>query len=409
MASYSADQAPTSRDKGYDRALDGIHQGIATVDKFINRVIPEEFNPFYYLGGITNVLWVLLVPTGVFLWFYYKPTTTEAFSSVDYLTATVFFGSVIRGIHRYAGDGMMLMAVLHMFRNFFTDRYRGFRDVPWVSGVILLFLTGFIGLTGYLLVWDQRALVVTDALVRILASFDLVIGGLGTWLARALLGGDQPNNLTLARMFFLHVGPAVLVFFFLWVHYLRLHRPKIWPPAFVTLLTIGVVLLASGLLPIEKTLPATQPFVEGQTITYSVGGQLVTEPAPIIYDVFFLWPVLALSSLSPVAVLAILLGMFALFMIVPWLPAKKHRYVNVATVTPENCTGCQLCAIDCPFDAIIMVQGANPNPRYSELAVVNDDKCAECGICVGACPFHAINLPLMDEYAVRDKVVALLK
>ncbi|MEY4531163.1 MAG: cytochrome b6, partial [Deinococcota bacterium] len=152
MAGYSADQAPTSRDKGFDAGLDGIHKGIVNIDKAINKVIPEEFNPFYYLGGITNVLWVLLVPTGIFLWFYYKPTTSEAFSSVDYLTVQVFFGGVIRGIHRYAGNGMILLAVLHMLRNFFTDRYRGFRDIPWVSGVILLFLTGFIGLTGYLLV-----------------------------------------------------------------------------------------------------------------------------------------------------------------------------------------------------------------------------------------------------------------
>ena len=395
MAGYTADQAPTSKSGGFDKLLDGIHRGVVSVDKAINKVIPEEFNPFYYLGGITNVLWVLLVPTGIFLWFYYKPTTSEAFASVDYLTNGVFFGNVIRAIHRYAGDGMIIMAVLHMVRNLFTDRYRGFRDVPWVSGVFLLLLTGVVGLTGYLLVWDQRALVVTDAIVKTLLSLDLIIGGLGTFLARALLAGDSPNNLTLARMFFLHVGPAVLIFFFLWVHYLRLHRPKIWPPAFVTLLTIGAVLLVAGLLPVEQSLPATQPILADQT--------------QIVYDVFYLWPVLLLQAASPAVVLGVLALIFGVLFILPWLPQKTHRYVNVAAVIPENCTGCQLCAIDCPFDAIVMVAGANPDPKRNELAVVNDDKCAECGICVGACPFHAINLPLMDEYAVRDKVVALLQ
>jgi quinol-cytochrome oxidoreductase complex cytochrome b subunit len=392
---YDPDQAPTSRDKGFDKVLDGIHRGVVAIDRAINRVIPEEFNPFYYLGGMTNVLWILLVPTGIFLWFYYKPTTSDAFSSVNYLTAVVPFGGIIRGLHRYSGDGMILMAILHMLRNYFTDRYRGFRDVPWVSGVVLLLLTGLVGMTGYLLVWDQRALIITTAIVQALQSLDGIVGGLGSFMAKALLAGNEPNNLTLARMFFLHVGPAVLIFFFLWVHYLRLHRPKIWPPMFVTLLTVGAVVLAAGILPVEKTLAAGVPLVQDRS-------------SSIVYDIFYLLPVLALPNLGGAGVLAVLLLIFGVLFVVPWLPRKKHRYVNVAFVTPENCTGCQLCAIDCPFDAIVMVEGANPNPRNKELAVVNDDKCAECGICVGACPFHAINLPLANEDMIKDKVVALL-
>jgi quinol-cytochrome oxidoreductase complex cytochrome b subunit len=396
MALRSADQAPSVGEKSFDKLLDAPHQLIVTIDKAINRVIPEEFNPFYYLGGITNVLWVLLVPTGIFLWFYYEPTTSKAFISVDYLTRTVAFGNVIRAIHRYAGDGMILMAILHMLRNLFTDRYRGFRDLPWVSGVVMLLMTGVIGLSGYLLVWDQRAIVITDGIVKMLKSLDLVIGGFGTSLARGLIAGDEPNNLTLARMFFLHAGPAVLMFFVLWVHYLRLHRPKIWPPAFVTLLTIGLVVLIAGLAPVERTLPASVP------ITAESAGTLV-------YDIFYLWPILLLSSFSPAVILSVLTLIFAGLMFLPWAPAKKHRYVNAAVVIPENCTGCQLCAVDCPFDAIVMVDGMNPNPRNKQLAVVNDDKCAECGICVGACPFHAINLPLADEKFVSDRIAALLQ
>ncbi len=391
---YSADQAPTSKSGGFDKFLDGVHRVIVGVDRAINRVIPEEFNPFYYLGGITNLLWVILVPTGIFLWFYYQATEAKAFQSVAYLTSQVFFGNVIRALHRYSGDGMFVMAILHMLRNYFTDRYRGFRDVPWVSGVLLLVFTGFIGLTGYLLVWDQRALVISDALVKMLQSLDLIVAGMGTGLAQFLLGGNQVNNLTLPRMFFLHAGLSVFMFFGLWVHYVRLHRPKIWPPMFVNLLTIGVVVLAAGLWPVERTQSANVPLAQGATL-------------PL--DVFFLWPVQWLSFFSPGVLVSLLSLVTAGLLIVPWLPRKQHRYVNAATVTPENCTGCQLCAVDCPFDAIVMVPGSNPNPRYKELAVVNEDKCAECGICVGACPFHAINLPLADEKMISDKVVALLQ
>ena len=386
-------QAPGPSSRGYLRGLDAIHRGIVSVDKVINRVIPEEFNPFYYLGGITNLLWVLLVPTGIFLWFYYTPTQSDAYGSVAYLTQRVPFGALIRGLHRYGGDGMFIMAILHLLRNFFTDRYRGFRDVPWVSGIILLLFTGFIGLTGYLLVWDQRALVITKAMISGLGSLDGVVNGLGAWFSRALLGGDTPNNLTLARMFFLHVGPAMAVFVLLWVHYLRLHRPKIWPPAFVTLLVLGVVFLISGVAPVETLAPASTPLAAN---------------ASVPLDIFFLWPVSFLASMPASAVLTLIAVVSAALILLPWLP-RRPRYINTATVTAENCTGCQLCAIDCPFDAIVMVPGENPNPRYKELAVVNDDKCAECGICVGACPFHAINLPLADENVIKEKVVALLQ
>jgi ferredoxin len=389
---YNGEQAPRPGQGGFDGLLDIIHRLVVRVDQGINKVIPEEFNPFYYLGGVTNLLWVVTLLSGIVIWTYYTPSEDQAYSSVRYLTEVVPFGAMFRAVHRYAADGMFILAILHMFRNYFTDRYRGFRDLPWVSGVVLLLLTGFIGLTGYLLVWDQRAVVVTEAMIAVLKSLDGVIAGLGTWLARAFLGGDAVNNLSLSRMFFLHASLAGTIFFFLWMHSIHLHRPKIWPPAFVTLITLGVVLVASGLAPVE-TLPAAN-------VAITAGTQLP-------FDIFFLWPVIAIGSLNPALILGILAILSAVLFVAPWLP-KRPRYHNVATVTPENCTGCQLCAVDCPFDAIVMVPGANPDPKRGELAVVNDDKCAECGICVGACPFHAINLPLAHEDNVKDKVVALL-
>lgn len=375
------------------RLIDRVHQAIVTFDKFLNRLIPQEFNPFYYLGGITNLFWVLLIPTGVFLWFYYTPSPEDAYASVQFLSNEVPYGAAMRAIHRYAGDAMLIFAVLHLLRNYFTDRYRRFRDVPWFSGAALLLLVMIAGMSGYLLVWDVRSLRIAELTTDALLQFNAFIPGLGTALAGVFLGGDQVNRVTLARFLGLHIAGPALIFFFLWMHYVRLHRPKIWPPAFVTLLAIGGVFVVSGLAPVETLPPATDPVAVAAFTSYPV-------------DLFFLWGYPLMRWISPGAVAAGTLLLLVVIFFAPYYVPQK-RYINIATVVDENCTGCRLCEIDCPFDAIAMVDRPD-HPRYKLLAIVYDNKCAECGICVGACPFEAIELPLLSDRKVEDEIKGAL-
>ena len=148
----------------YKRLLTRLLRWTLGLDVWINRIYPPDFNPLYYTGGLSNLFLTILVLSGIFLFLYYVPSFNEAYTSIQYITGAppfvanaVPYGQIIRGIHRYASDGFIVVILLHFFRNWFTERFRFSRDEPWISGMMLLLFSGFIGVTGYVLVWDERS------------------------------------------------------------------------------------------------------------------------------------------------------------------------------------------------------------------------------------------------------------
>jgi quinol-cytochrome oxidoreductase complex cytochrome b subunit len=109
-------------------------------------------------GGLTFLLYLVTVVTGVVLMFYYRPTAEYAYWDVKYLDFDVPFGFLMRNMHRWAAHGMVLFIWLHMFRVFMTGSYKPPREFNWNVGVILLVLTLLLSFTGYLLPWDQLAI-----------------------------------------------------------------------------------------------------------------------------------------------------------------------------------------------------------------------------------------------------------
>ena len=102
----------------------------------------------------------------------------------------------------------------------------------------------------------------------------------------------------------------------------------------------------------------------------------------------------------------ILLGGTALLCVAPFYP--KDRRANIAEVIEAKCTGCTFCSLDCPFEAITMVDRA-PGSKFKQIAVVQAARCSECGICVGACPFQAIELPELHSKTLAADLMALVK
>ena len=128
------------------------------IEPFITSHVPRHaLSPIYCLGGTTFLLFVVLAATGVLLSMYYIPSPSDAFDSVTAITKTVPYGWLVRSVHFYSANGMLILAVLHMLRVYYTGSYKAPRELNWVAGVSLGLLTLFAGYTGYTLRWDQVA------------------------------------------------------------------------------------------------------------------------------------------------------------------------------------------------------------------------------------------------------------
>ncbi len=116
----------------------------------------------FCLGGLSFFLFILLTITGIFLMFFYRPMAdiggAQAYTDMQNISTSVFFGDLVRNLHRWGAHLMVFSVTLHMARVFYTGAYKPPREFNWVVGVILLFLTLGLSFTGYLLPWDQLAI-----------------------------------------------------------------------------------------------------------------------------------------------------------------------------------------------------------------------------------------------------------
>jgi quinol-cytochrome oxidoreductase complex cytochrome b subunit len=182
----------------------------------------------YYFGGIALFLFGVQVVTGTLLSLYYKPTPDAAFESVQFITSDVSFGWLIRSIHHWTANLMILFVVLHLVRVFAQAAYKFPRELTWVLGCLLLMVTLGFGFTGYLLPWDQRAYWATVVGTEIAGGVPLI----GEPLLLLLRGGADVTGDTMSRFFGIHVlvlplalGGLLAVHLIL-VHQLGLANPK---------------------------------------------------------------------------------------------------------------------------------------------------------------------------------------
>src|SRR5689334_6079519 len=108
---------------------------------------------WYYFGGMTLFLFTVQVGTGILLLLYYRPSAENAFESVQFIITEVQFGWLIRSVHSWSANLLILALFIHMFSVYFLSAYRSPREVTWLTGVVLLFLSIGFGFSGYLLPW----------------------------------------------------------------------------------------------------------------------------------------------------------------------------------------------------------------------------------------------------------------
>jgi quinol-cytochrome oxidoreductase complex cytochrome b subunit len=185
---------------------------------------------WYYFGGITLFLFMIQVITGIMLLFYYRPTTTEAYESVQFIMTKVDFGWLIRSVHSWSANLMILMAFVHMFSVVFLHAYRKPREVTWLSGIVLLGLALMFGFSGYLLPWNKVSYFATKVGTDMAAQIPIA----GAFIARLLRGGEEVAGATLSRFFAIHVAvlPALTTLLLL-VHLALVQKHGISAPPWI--------------------------------------------------------------------------------------------------------------------------------------------------------------------------------
>ena len=157
---------------------------------------------WYYLGGMTLFLFGVQIFTGILLLLYYRPSTSEAFESVQFIVTQVQFGWLIRNIHSWSANLLVALAFAHFFSVFFLKSYRKPRELTWVTGILLLFLMLGFGFSGYLLPWNELSFFATKVGTGIAGAVPVV----GHFTLRLLRGGDDVTGVTLSRFYGLHVA-----------------------------------------------------------------------------------------------------------------------------------------------------------------------------------------------------------
>ncbi|MBK9203893.1 MAG: cytochrome b N-terminal domain-containing protein [Candidatus Obscuribacter sp.] len=380
----------------YSSIPKGLTDLTLAIEKAINAVLTNKYNPFYYHGALPQFyLWVLFL-SGLLLFAYYIPTIDNAYfsqnlvnawTSVNYITTVLPYGAVIRGVHRYAGDAMVITIVLHALRVWVTDRYRQYRWPQWVTGIFLLLFVLFIGQTGYYLVWDERSLVLTRMTSSAVEALPFVGPGIKAWF----LNGAAITNLTLSNFLFIHIGLSFSLLFGLWLHYVRMTRPVITPPPAIQYILLAVLFIVVFMLP----------------ITSGKMADINSQPTNFEIDWFFLWPYWLLAHMDTTTYWVLIIGGSLALCGVPFPALYKAAHpVEAAEVVLNKCTGCSMCANDCPYQAIEMVP-APAGSRFKLLATVKSYRCSGCGVCVGACAFDAIDLPNLLDSDVTAKIKSL--
>lgn len=190
---------------------------------FIKEPIPKHMKYWFFAMGATPlIVFGFQIITGILLTFYYVPSPDLAFESVRHITEDVRFGFMIRGIHRWGSNLMVIALFLHIIRVVFTRAYRAPRELNWMIGVFLLLTTLTFAFTGYSLIYNQLSYWATT----VGTNFFKAVPAVGPVILNFLRGGENVNANTLTRFFMLHIGflpPVMTLLIFLHILVLRLH------------------------------------------------------------------------------------------------------------------------------------------------------------------------------------------
>lgn len=163
-----------------------------------------------YVWGSTLTFCIFVqIVTGCFLWMAYSPSSQTAWESVFHIQHQTLGGWLLRGLHHYTAQAMVVLLVFHLAQVVIDRAYQPPREMNFWFGWLLLNLVLALSLTGYLLPWDQKGFWATKVTTNLIANTPLI----GGWLQKLIVGGSEYGHHTLTRFFALHAGvlPAALI------------------------------------------------------------------------------------------------------------------------------------------------------------------------------------------------------
>ncbi len=282
-------------------------------------------NPWYSLGGMWYWVWMIVIISGVVLMIYYIPVTDQAFRSVEQIQANwkwgvIPVGAITRGLHKYGADAFIILATMKCYRIWFTGEYKKPYELSFIIAMLLLIIGMYSGLTGYLLIWNQRALWAT----KVMATFPTYLDKNPSWIpggdlinwtnqgkttAQILLGGTAIGPATVTRFYSFHfmLSFIPMIFFELRVYHRGFKRMNIsnWAKFAVFMVILAVVIL----------IPAAQGSPANPEVT----------PNPILSDWYFLAMYHMLKLQDPYLATVLTVGVPALVLAALFLDMRPER------------------------------------------------------------------------------------
>jgi quinol-cytochrome oxidoreductase complex cytochrome b subunit len=292
----------SAKDSGLQNAItktsDWLKTRFANIDIFDEHYqVEAKTNPFYSLGQIFYLVWFIVMATGCVLIIWYVPTKASAFDSILKIQESIPFGGLMRGMHKYGADAMIIAATMRMYRMFLLADYKPGKEFNIAIGLVTLLLSMYSGLTGYLLIWNQRAFWATKVFATfptymdqfpIMGDFYLPLVKslhMGWNTAEVLLGGGAAiTQETITRFFSIHLAfsliPLILVELYFYKN-ATTRMPIGWVKRSIVILMLVAVSVA---------LPAAQGRRSNPDVT----------PLPILSDWYFLGLYQMYKYLEPV-------------------------------------------------------------------------------------------------------------
>jgi ubiquinol-cytochrome c reductase cytochrome b subunit len=181
----------------------------------------KNFNVWYVFGVLSLVVLIIQLVTGIFLTMNYKPSSAEAFASVEYIMRDVDWGWLIRYMHSTGASFFFIVVYLHMFRAMLYGSYKKPRELIWIIGIMIYFVLMAEAFAGYLLPWGQMSYWGAQVIISLFGAIPFI----GEGLVEYIKGDYSISDITLNRFFALHVIALPLALIALvFVHIVALHQ-----------------------------------------------------------------------------------------------------------------------------------------------------------------------------------------